>query len=95
MATYDPQQHRRVLERILAAQPSMREAMSTLRGYPFDVPEPLLLLTVAIARDVLGTNTVWFRPPASPTRSTTTSTTSSWGGRTFGQCAQLIAKEAP
>jgi hypothetical protein len=54
MATYDPQEHRRVLERILKAEPSMREDISARRSFPFDVPEPLARLTVAIARDVLA-----------------------------------------
>ena len=43
-----------MLERIVKAEPSMREDIETLHAFPLDVPEPLVLLTLAIARDVLA-----------------------------------------
>jgi hypothetical protein len=54
MADYDPQEHRRVLERILRAEPSMRQDIQALGRFPFDVAEPLVLLTLDTTRDVLA-----------------------------------------
>jgi hypothetical protein len=54
MPDYSQQEHCRVLERILHAEPSMRDDIETRRSFPFDVPEPLVSFTVAVALEVLG-----------------------------------------
>ena len=54
MGDADQHERRRVLERVLRAEPSIREDVGVLRGFPFDACEPLALLTLDIARGVLA-----------------------------------------
>jgi hypothetical protein len=46
-------ERRTVLARVLRAEPSLRADIEALRGFPYDAEEPLAVLTIEIARDVL------------------------------------------
>jgi hypothetical protein len=45
---------RQLLDRITRAEPTMRDDLQQLATFPFDSTEPLIVLTVDTARDVLA-----------------------------------------
>jgi hypothetical protein len=55
VSTYDPQEHRWTLERVIQGAPSIREDIKALSSFPYyDVDEPLAVLSMSSAREVLA-----------------------------------------